>query len=78
MVVETLRSVFLQVICELKMAQLKRANTLSTNQALAEFVRLPNDELSNEIPRFASVQSNSIGSCQSVVLSNNIYSICLQ
>ena len=60
MVVETLRSVFLQVICELKMAQLKRANTLSTNQALAEFVRLPNDELSNEIPRFASVQSNSI------------------
>jgi len=36
----------------------------------AEFVRLQNYEISDEIPRFASVQSNSIayeGSCQSVV-----------
>jgi len=26
----------------------------------AEFIPLPNDEISDEIPRFASVQSNSI------------------
>jgi len=26
----------------------------------AEFVRLPSDDISDEIPRFASVQSNSI------------------
>jgi len=41
--------------------ELKRANTLSTIRALAEraeFVRLPNDEILDEIPRFASVQSN--------------------
>ena len=47
-------------MCELKIA---RANTLSTNPSIgggAEFVRLPNDEISDEIPRFASVQSNSI------------------
>jgi len=51
-------------MCELKIAQLKRAYTLSRNTSIgreAEFVRLPNDEISNEIPRFASVQSNSIG-----------------
>jgi len=45
-------------MCELKIAQLKRANTLSTNLALAEraeFVRLPTDEISDEIPCFASV-----------------------
>ena len=50
-------------MCELKIAQLKRANTLSTNLALAEraeFVRLPTDEISDEIPCFASVSSNSI------------------
>jgi len=36
----------------------------------AEFVRLPNDETSDEIPRFASVQNNSIAeerSCQYMV-----------
>ena len=43
---------FLQAMCELEIAHLKRANTLSTN--------LPNDEISDEIPRFASVQSNYI------------------
>ena len=26
----------------------------------AEFVRWPNDEISDEIPRFASIQSNSL------------------
>ena len=54
---------FLQVMCELKKAQLKRANTLSTNPSIGgggEFVRLPSDEISDEIPRFASVQCNSI------------------
>ena len=54
---------FLQVMWELKIAQLKRANTLSMNLSICkggEFVRLPNDEISDEIPRFASVQSNSI------------------
>ena len=48
-------------MCELKLAQLKRANTLSTNLALAEraeFVRLPNYEISDEKSRFASVQTN--------------------
>ena len=30
----------------------------STIKACKEFVRLPNDEISDEIPRFASVQSN--------------------
>ena len=39
-------------MCELEIAQSKRANTLSTN--------LPNDEISDEIPRFESVQSNYI------------------
>jgi len=36
----------------------------------AEFVRLPNDEISDEIPHFESFQSNFIaleGSCQSMV-----------
>jgi len=50
-------------MCELKKAQLKRANTLSTNPSIGgggEFVRLPSDEISDEIPRFASVQCNSI------------------
>ena len=55
--------VSLQVMCELKIAQLKLANTISTNPSVggeAEFVRLLNDDISDEIPRFASVQSNSI------------------
>jgi len=55
---------FLQVMCELKIAQLKRANTLSTNPSIGGegrvYIPLPNDEISDEIPRFASVQSNSI------------------
>jgi len=36
----------------------------------AEFVRLPNDEISDEIPHFESFQSNFIAleeSCQSMV-----------
>ena len=54
---------FLQVMCELKIAQLKRATPYLRILALAEraeFVRLPNDEISHEIPRFARVQSNPI------------------
>ena len=51
-------------MCELKIAQLKRANTLSTNPSIGGegrvYILLPNDEISDEIPRFASVQSNSI------------------
>ena len=50
-------------MCELKIAQLKRAITYQRVRTLAEsteFVRLPNDEISDEIPRYASVQSNSI------------------
>ena len=42
-------------MCELKIAQLKRASTLSKIRALAE-----KNEIPDEIPRFASVQSNSI------------------
>ena len=37
---------------------------------VGEFVLLPNDDILDEIPRFANVQSNSIayeGSCQSMV-----------
>ena len=46
-------------MCELKIAQI---NTLSMNPTVgrAEFVRLPNDAISNEILRFVRVQSNSI------------------
>ena len=50
--------------CELKIAQFKACLTTYLRiQALAEraeFVRLLNDEISDEISRFAIVQSNSI------------------
>ena len=50
------KSFFLQVICELKKAQLKRANTLSTNPSIGGEDRvcvITNDEISDEIPHFA-------------------------
>ena len=49
-------------MCELKIAQFKLTPYLRI-LALAErgeYVQLPNDEISNEIPHYASVQSNSI------------------
>ena len=56
--------IFLQVMCELKIAQLKRANTLSTNPSIGGEGRVctiaKNDEIFHEIPRFARVQSNSL------------------
>ena len=47
-------------MCELKIAQLKRAYTLSLYPSIGGEGRLPNDEISDEIPRFASLQSNFI------------------
>jgi len=47
-------------MCELKIAQLKRANTLFTNPSIDGECRVPNDEISDEIPRFVSVQRNYI------------------
>ena len=52
-------------MCELKIAQLKRANTLSKNPSIGGEGRVctmaNNDEISDfEIARFASVQSYSI------------------
>jgi len=44
---------------ESKIAQFKRTNTLSLTER-TEFIRLPNDEISDETPRFASVQSKYI------------------
>jgi len=47
-------------MCELKIAQLKRANTLSTNPSVGGEGRvftITNDEISDEIPLFASAQS---------------------
>ena len=63
MVVQPKRSFFLQVMCELKIEQIKRANTLFTNSSIGGKGRvctITKYEISDEIPRCGSVQSNSI------------------